>query len=179
VDPITVPFAPTSYKVVCGIPLLIFAALAFYWGSKNLGVCVRMLQGKLPLPEKSSPPFVVIGVVFWLAVLAAGVGTTAFFAALETTQPTVVSEEGIRVGAGPPRYQEKFIAWNEITRVTCWMPARENRVRSLGLFTRDTKVGLGNAGVMLDSILAMAKQKTPSGTVQPCKHVSMNHSWSY
>jgi len=69
VDPITVPFAPISYKVVCGIPLLIFAVLAFYWGSKNLAVCVWMLLGKLPLPAKSSPPFVVLGLVFWLVPL--------------------------------------------------------------------------------------------------------------
>jgi hypothetical protein len=34
--PISVPLASIAYKIVCGIPLLIFAALALYWDVKNL-----------------------------------------------------------------------------------------------------------------------------------------------
>ena len=33
--PISVPFAPTPYKIVAGVPLLIFGALALYWGGQE------------------------------------------------------------------------------------------------------------------------------------------------
>src|SRR5215470_11567935 len=97
--PISVPFAPTSYKIICGIPLLILAALALYWGAKNLRLCIGILQGKLPLPLGSSRRFAVVGIVFYLVVLAVGVRVTAFFVALETTRPTIISQDGILVGA--------------------------------------------------------------------------------
>jgi hypothetical protein len=120
--PISVPFAPTPYKIVAGVPLLIFGALALYWWAKNLRLCIRMLQGKLPLPPGSSPPFVGVGVVLYLVALAVGVGATFFFVAPETTRPTIISQDGILVGAGPPRYQQRLIPWDEITKVTCNLP---------------------------------------------------------
>jgi hypothetical protein len=103
---ISVPFAPASYKIVAGIPLLIFSALAFYWGAKNLRLCIGMLQGKVPLPPRSSPAFVVVGMVLSLVALAVGAGAALFFVALETTQPTIISQDGILVGAGPPHYRQ-------------------------------------------------------------------------
>lgn len=177
--PISVPFAPTSYKIVCGIPLLTLAALAFYWGTKNLRLCISMLQGRSPLPPRGSPPFVVLGVVFYLVVLAVGVGATVFFLALTTTQPTIVSQDGLLVGAGPPRYRQKFVPWNDITLVTCNLPPRENRVRLLTFYSRDTVIGLGDAGVTLEGVLKLATQQAPRGTVRPCEHRAMSNSWSY
>ena len=177
--PISVPFAPASYKIVCGIPLLIFAALALYWGAKNLRVCIRMLQGKLPLPPRSSAPFVLVGIAFSLVALAVGLGATVFFVALETTGPTIVSEDGILVGAAPPHYRQRFIPWDQITRVTCDLPPRENRIRSLQFYSQDSGVGLGSAGVALESVRAIAMIRAPGGTIQPCKHGALDHSWSY
>lgn len=178
-DPISVPFAPASYKVLAGIPLLILAVLALSWGTKNLRFCIRISQGRLPLPPGSSPPFVVVGIVFYLVVLAVGVGATGFFVALETTQPTIISQDGILVGAAPPRYQKRLIPWDEITKVTCNLPPRENRIRSLQFYSHDSEVDLGNAGLALDSVLAMAMKRSPRGTIRPCQHRSLNHSWSY
>jgi len=178
-DPITVPFAPTPYKIVAGVPLLILSVLAFYWGAKNLRLCVQILQGKLPLPPQSSLPFAVVGVFFYVLVLAVGVGTALFFVALETTQPTIVSQDGILVGAGPPRYRQRFISWHEITKVTCNLPPRENRIRILRFYSHDSPVELGNAGLALDGVLAIANQRAPRGTVLPCKHGAISSSRSY
>jgi hypothetical protein len=178
-DPISVPFAPTSYKIVAGLPLLIFAALAIFWGAKNLRVCIRMLQGKLPLPPRSSAPFVVVGIAFSLAALAVGLGATVFFVALETTGPTIVSGDGILVGAGPPHYRQRFIPWDQITKVTCNLPPRENRIRILRIYSQDSVVELGNAGVALESARAIAMIRAPRGTIRPCEHGALGHSWSY
>src|SRR5690242_5504570 len=54
-DPITVPFAPTPYKIVAGVPLLILSVLAFYWGAKNLRLCVQILQGKFTASASKQP----------------------------------------------------------------------------------------------------------------------------
>ncbi len=139
IDPISVPFAPTPYKIICGIPLLILAALALSWGSKNLRLCIRILQGKLPLPSGSSPPFAVIGIFFYLAVLAVGVGAAVFFVALETIRPTIVSQDGILVGAALPHYRQRLIPWDAITKVTCYLPPREIRIRSLCFYSQDSQ----------------------------------------
>jgi hypothetical protein len=162
-DPISVPFAPTPYKIVCGIPLLTFAALALSCGVKNLRLCIRMLKGKLPLPPGSSSPFVVVGIFFYIVVLAAGSGATVFFVALETTQPTIISQDGILVGAEPPHYRQRLIPWDEITKVTCNLPPRENRIRSLRFYSHDSQVELGNAGLALDGVLAIATTRAPRG----------------
>jgi hypothetical protein len=177
--PISVPVAPTAYKIVCGIPLLIFAALALYWGAKNLRLCIRMLLGRLPLPPRSSLPFVFLGIVFYLVVLAVGVGETYFFVSLETSRPTIISQNGIVVGAAPPRYRERFIPWGEITKVTCNLPPRDNRIRILRFYSPDSNVELGNAGADLESVLAIAMIRAPRGTIRPCEHGALDHSWSY
>jgi hypothetical protein len=176
---ISVPFAPTSYKIVAGIPLLIFSALAFYWGAKNLRLCIGMLQGKVPLPPRSSPAFVVVGMVLSLVALAVGAGAALFFVALETTQPTIISQDGILVGAGSPHYRQRFIPWDAITKVTCYLPPRNNQIRSLALYSHDSEVGLGNAGASLESVLAIAKTRAPRGALRPCVHRALDYSWSY
>ena len=112
--------------------------------------------------------------------LAVGMGATIFFVALETTQPTIVSQDGILVGAGPMLYRQKFLPWNQVTEVTCNMPPRENRVRSIRIYSNGSEVAaLGNAGVVLDTALAIAQRNAPKGAVQPCDHYALNHPWSY
>lgn len=177
-SPISV-FTPWIYKIIAGIPLLILAVLALYWGWKNPCLTLRMLQGEVPLPRGSSPPFVVVGVAFYLVVLVVGFGTSLFFLALETTQPTIISQDGITLGAGPPFYRQRFIAWSEVTKVTCNLPPRENRIRSITIYSHDASEELGNAGLALESVRAAILARAPKGTVQPCKHGALDHSWSY
>jgi hypothetical protein len=177
--PISVPSVPAIYKVIAGIPLLIFAVLALYWGWKNLGLTLRMLRGKAPLPRGSSLPFVVVGVAFYLVVLAVGLGATWFLLGLETAHPAIISQDGIAWVDGPPLYRQRFIPWREVTKVTCNLPPRENRIRTITIYSHDSRVGLGNAGVALDGVLATVAARAPHATVRPCEHGSLDHSWSY
>jgi hypothetical protein len=177
--PISVPFAPGIYKIVVGIPLLIFAVLALCWGWNNLRLTLRMLQGRAPLPRGSSTPFVVVGVAFYLVVLAVGFGAGYFLLALETTRPTIISQDGIVLGAGPPLYRQRLITWREVTKITCNLPPRENLVRRITIYSRDTRAELGDAGVALESVLTTVSTRVPMGTVRPCEHGSLDHSWSY
>jgi len=178
-QPIIVPFAPTSYKIVCGSALLIFAALAISWGGKNFLLCIRILQGKSPAPPGSSRKFAWLGLLIYVIVVLAGAGATAFFLALETTGPTVVSQDGILVAAGPPRFRQRFISWEQITKVTCNLPPRENRIRILRFYSQDSLVELGDAGLPLDGVLTIATKRAPLGTVRPCEHGHLDHSTSY
>jgi hypothetical protein len=52
--PISVPFAPTANKIVCGIPLLIFAALALYWGVKNLRLASGCCKANCRFPWEAA-----------------------------------------------------------------------------------------------------------------------------
>ena len=177
--PISVPSVPAIYKVIAGIPLLIFAVLALYWGWKNLGLTLRMLRGKAPLPHGSSPLFVVVGVAFYLVVLAVGLGATWFLLGLETAHPAIISQDGIAWVDGPPLYRQRFIPWREVTKVTCNLPPRENTVRTIAIYSSDSMVGLGNAGIALEGVLATVAARAPRATVRPCEHGSLDHSWSY
>ena len=178
-QPIIVPFAPASYKIVCGLALLIFAALALLWGAKNLLLCIRIMRGKLPLPAGSSLRFAGLGVVLYLIFVAAGAAAMVFFLALVTTGPTIVSQDGILVAARLPQFQSQFIPWNEITKVTCNLPPREDRIRILRFYSQGPTVELGDAGLPLNGVLAVATERAPRGTVQPCKHGHLDHSTSY
>jgi hypothetical protein len=178
-EPISVPFAPLPYKIVVGLPLLIVTALCLYWGTRNLLLCLRMLQGRAPLPTNSNSRFLAIGIVFHLVVVASGFGAALFFLALETTQPTIVSQNGILLGSGPLRYQQQLISWQEITEITCNASPRGNRVRSVAFHTANSRIALGNAGASLESVLALARTKLPPHTIRPCNHYSFDHSWSY
>jgi hypothetical protein len=178
-SPISVPFAPPIYRLVVGTPLLIFAGLALHWGWTNLRLCLRTLQGSIPLPRGSSPPLVMLGVALYLGVLAAGFGAGYFFLALETTQPTVLSQAGITLGVTPPLYRQRFIPWRDVTKVTCNLPPRDNRIRSVTIYSHESAVELGNAGVALESVVATVAARAPRGTVRPCEHGALDHSWSY
>jgi hypothetical protein len=162
-----------------GIPLAVFTFLAFKWGGTNLVLCIRILQGKLPFPPRSSQPFVYIGVVFYLLVIAIGSGSTYFLLALETIQPTVILDDGIKVGAQPLWFREKFIPWHSVSRVTCNIPPRGGPVRIVDLYSSDSEVQLGNAGANLEQVIEVVLAKAPSGTVEPCKEGALDHSWSY
>jgi hypothetical protein len=138
-----------------------------------------MLQRKLPFPLGSSNPYVVVGIVFYLVVLAVGVGASCFFVALETTRPTIISQDGIAVGAATTALSTKIHSLGEITRITCNLAPRENRIRRPQVYSDDSEVGLGSARVTLESVLAIATIRAPRDTIRPCEHGALEHWWSY
>jgi len=176
---ISVPFAPVLLKIFVGIPLIVFAFVALKWGGTNLALCLRILSGKLSFPTHSSRVFVYVGMVFYLLVIAIGSGCTYFFLALETTQPTVILDEGIQIGASPFRFRKQFVPWSSVTRVTCNIPPRGGAIRSIDLYSSDSEVQLGSAGANLEQVIAVALSKAPNGTVEPCNEGALDHSWSY
>jgi hypothetical protein len=98
---------------------------------------------------------------------------------LETTQPTIVSQNGILLGSGPLRYQQELIPWQQITEVTCNASPRENRIRAVAFHTANARIQLGNAGTSLEGVLALARTKLSAHTIRPCSHSYTNLSWSY
>jgi len=167
-SPIIVPNVPLTYKILAGIPLLICAFLALYCGWKNLGLSIRTLQGKVPLPAGSRPALAVVGAAFWFGALTAGLGATWFFLALETAQPTTISDDGIAWITGPPYYEQKFIRWHEVTKVTCGIPWFQNTVKRIKIYYSDSVVELGAAGMALEGVLATVRSRVPQTVVRPC-----------
>jgi len=124
--PINVPSVPAIYKVIAGIPLLIFAAIAIYHGWRGIILSLRMVQGDEALPRGSSRRFAVVGLAIWMVALVAGFGASWFFLALETAQPVIISQEGVSWVDGPLMYRHKFIPRSAVTKVTCNLPQRES-----------------------------------------------------
>ena len=176
---ISVPFAPALLKLCVGIPLAVFVFLTFRWGGANLILCLRILRGELPLPPHSSRVFVYVGIVFYLLVITIGSGCSYFLLALETTQPTVISDGGIQIGASPFRFREQLVPWRSVTRVTCNIAPRGGPIRIIDLYSGDLEVQLGNAGANLEQVMTIVLAKAPNGTVEPCKKGALDHSWSY
>ena len=175
---ITVPFAPALFKLA-GLPLLMVALAALYFGQLNLRRVMRMFQGHTPVPAGSNTIFVAIGAIFWLLVIAFGLWASFFCLAIETTQPTWVGQQGIVVGAGPPFYRTRQIAWQEVKAVTCNAPPPGDRIRTLTIFAGGSVIVLGDAGASLEAVRSIAAAWAPPGVIQPCKHGAFDHQWSY
>ncbi len=177
---IAIPFAPLWAKIICGIPLALVAFLGLRWGGRNVWFSLKIIRGIEP-PRSGSTKLAsgTLGLVFHCLVVVFALSTGYFLCALWTTQPTLVTESGVVIGARPPKYRARFIAWREISSVQCGMPPRSNVIRRLVVRSEDEAVDLGNAGVALEPVRALIAQHTPAGTVSPCQHEVYDHRWSY
>lgn len=175
-----IPWAPVWAQVICGVPLALITFFGLGWGGRNLRLSSKIIRGNAPPPAGSTN--VVsgsLGLAFYSLVVVLALGSGYFLCALLTTQPTLVTESGVLIGAHPPKYQTNFLAWREITSVECGMPPRSDAIRRLVLRSGDNKVELGNAGVALEPVRAFVAQHTGAGIVRPCKHEVYDHGWSY
>lgn len=174
---IAIPFAPLWAKIICGIPLGLVSVLGLCWGGKNFWLCLKITYGLAPRPSMRASG--ALGLVFYCLIVFFALGAGYFLCALVTTEPTIVTESGVVIGAGPPNYQARFIAWRNIRSVQCGMPPRSNVVRRLVVRSEGETVELGNAGVSLESVRAFIAQHAPAGTINPCRHEIYDHQWTY
>ena len=86
--------------------------------------------------------------------------------ALLTTQPYVITDDGVTVGERPPHYQERFVSWNQITRVACRYP---RRVAYLYLYTTQGRETLVNGAVPLEPVYDFLSEHLPKGEVERCR----------
>lgn len=174
---IAIPFAPLWAKIICGIPLSLISVLALSWGGRNFWLCLRIARGVAPSPPTRAAG--ALGIVFYSLIIFFALGAAYFLCALVTTEPTLVTDSGVVIGAGPPNYQARFIAWQNISSVQCGMPPRSNVIRRLVVRSGDETVELGNAGVRLEPVRAFIAQHAPAGTINPCRHETYDHPWTY
>lgn len=177
---IVIPWAPVWAQIICGIPLALIALFGLRWGGRNLWLSGRILCGSAPAPSGSTA-FISgsLGLIFHSLVIAAALGSAYFLCALVTSQPTLITDSGLVIGARPPKYQPRFLAWKEVTSVECGMPPRSNTIRRLVVRSTTNAVEFGNAGTALEPVREFIQQHTGVGTVRPCKHEVYDHSWSY
>src|SRR5215475_4192616 len=177
---IEIPWAPCWAQVICGIPLALLAFFGVRWGSRNLWLSGKILRGVAPPPPGSTGALSgTLGLVFHSLVIAVSLGSAYFLCALLTTQPTIVTETGVEIGARPPKYQTSFIPWQDVTSVECGMPPRSNKIQRLVVRSKDDAVELGSAGIALEPVRAFIAQHAGERTVRPCKHEIYNHRWTY
>jgi len=177
---IAIPWSPLWLQVICGIPLALLTFFGLRWGSRNLWLSFKIIRGVTPPPLRSTKVLSgTLGMIFYFIVVVVGLASGYFLCALLTTQPTVVTESGVIIGAHLPKYQARLIGWGEITSVECGMPARSNEIRRLIVRSKLEAVELGNAAVALEPVRVFIAQHTAPGTIRPCKHETYSHKWSY
>jgi hypothetical protein len=166
-----IPFAPLWAQIICGIPLAVVMFLGLRWGGRNLWRSLEIIRG-VAQPPSGSTRLVsgAVGLVFHCLVVVAALGAGYFLCALLTTKPTLLTESGVVVGAGPPTYQAGFIPWREVTSVECGMPRQRNVISRLVVRSNDERVELGSAGIELEPVRGFIAQHTRPGIVRPCKH---------
>lgn len=177
---VAIPWAPVWIQVICGIPLASVTFFGLRWGSRNLRLSVKILRGVAPPPSRSTKVLSgTLGMIFHLAVLVVALSSGYFLCVLLTTQPTVVAESGVIIGAHLPKFQARVMGWGEITGVECGMPPRSNEIRRLVVRSKTEAVELGSAAVALEPVRVFIAQHTAPETVRPCKHEIYDHGWSY
>lgn len=177
---IAIPWSPVWLQVICGIPLALLTFFGLRWGSTNLWLSFKIIRGVTAPPSRSTKVLSgTLGMIFHFVVVVVALSSGYFLCALLTTQPTVVAESGVIIGAHLPKYQARLIGWGKITSVECGMPARSNEIRRLIVRSKAEAVELGNAAVALEPVRVFIAQHTAPGTVRPCKHEIYDHRRSY
>jgi hypothetical protein len=165
----SVPFAVPSMQVVIGIPLAIAFIGGTRWGPKHLVTCIQIARGAKPRPPKiPSQSYVLAGTLIFAALTAFSLWCGFFLLALLTTRPTLVTEQGITAGGGPPYYQQRVIRWSSVVRVNCLL-SRSGGIAELDVYSsEEEKIGMRNAGVRLEDVRDFIAQHVPASTLRPC-----------
>ena len=123
------------------------------WGARKFFWCVQILRGVTPPPPKATRNGAVGGLVLHLIIITIGAAAGYFLLALLTTQPYVLTDNGLTVGARPPHYQERFVPWNQITLVRCHYGRYDvPGIADIYLYTTKGKERLTNGVVRLEPV---------------------------
>jgi len=173
----TIPFAPLWIRVGVSPVLFMLSGAGIWWGLRGVRLTVQ-LATKTGAPPPRRGVSVALGAVFYSAILAAALGSAYFAAALAASGPTVITADGIIVGATAPQFRSHFVRWQEIASVGCGLDSR-NGVRRLVVRTSSGKFELGNADTELEPVRQYIRQQTARTVVQPCEREIEGHRWSY
>ena len=99
-----------------------------------------------------------------------GVAAGYFLLGLLTTQPYVITDNGLTVGARPPHYQERFVPWNQINRVVCrYGENGPPGITFLFLYTTQGKETLANGVVPLEPVREVLRQHLSEEVMKRCQ----------
>jgi hypothetical protein len=167
---IVVPIIATWMKFIVTPVLGFVAILGMVWGARKFFWCVQILRGVAPLPPKATRSGAVGGLVLHLVIIASGAAAGYFLLALLTTQPYVLTDNGLTVGARPLHYQERFVPWSQITRVVC----RYGRydvpgIADIYLYTTHGKERLTNGVIPLEPVRDLPRQQLSDEVMKRCQ----------
>jgi hypothetical protein len=166
---IVVPIIATWMKFLVTPVLGFIAIFGMVWGARKFFWGVEILRGVCPLPPKATRRGACAGLAVHLVIVMIGVAAGYFLLALLTTQPYVITEDGITVGARPPHYREKFVPWNRISRVVCsYDPEGHPGVAHLYIYTQQGKATSSNDAVPLEPVYEFLRERLPEGEVERC-----------
>jgi len=158
-------------KVVMGIPLAIVFIAGTRWALTNLVNCVQIARGARPRPAMvPSQSYVLAGMLIFAAFTAFSLWCGFFLLALVTTKPTLLTEQGITAGGGPPYYQQRVIPWSDVVRVNCFLSSK-GRVQQLHVYSsEDERIDMGNADAQLEDVRSFIRQHVPASAITPCHY---------
>ena len=167
---IVVPIIATWMKFIV-TPVLGFVSIfGVVWGVRKFFWCAQILRGIAPPPPKKTRGGAVVVLAFCLFIITIGAAAGYFLLGLLTTQPYVITDNGLTVGARPPHYQERFVPWNQITRVVC----RYGRYDAPGiadiyLYTTQGMERLTNGVVRLEPVRDVLRQHLSDEVMKRCQ----------
>lgn len=167
---IVVPIIAPWMKFIVTPTLAFISVFAIVWGARKFFWCAQIVRGVCPPPPKATRSTAVVGLAIHLVIVTIGVAAGYFLLGLLTTDPFIISDDGLTIGAHPPHYQARFVPWSEMTRVVCaeeWH--RYPRTIYLYVYTRQGRATLSNAAVPLDGVQDFFALHLPKEVVRPCR----------
>ena len=166
---IVIPTATFWMKLIVTPPLAVISLFAVLWGTRNFFRCVQMLRGVRPLPPNGTQAGASAGLVFFSIIVAIGAGAGYMLLGVLTTQPYIITDKGLKVGARPLHYQARFVPWNQILRVTCYYPFEgPHQIARLYIYTTQGRESLPS-NVPLEPVYDFLSEHLPQGEMEPCK----------
>jgi hypothetical protein len=165
---IVVPIANVWMKSIA-VPILAFIGIgAIWWGSRKLVWCLQVIRGISPPPPNRTRKGAVGGAGLNPAIIFIGLAASYFALGILTTQPYVIEEKGITVGARPPRYQSELISWEQISRVDCFLDRNSRKISSLRVQSPFGRYTLANGATPLEPALQSIQAHLPGQIVSSC-----------
>jgi len=170
VTEIVVPIIATWMKFIVTPVLGFISIFGMVWGGRKFFWCVQILRGVAPPPPKATRGGAVGGLVLHLVIVTIGVAAGYFLLGLLTTQPYVLTDNGLTVGARPPHYQERFVPWNQITLVRChYGEYGRQGIGDIYIYTTQGRETLANGVVRLEPVRDFLRQHLSDEVMKRCQ----------
>lgn len=166
-QPISVPVADLTMKLIMGSLSAAFALVSLGFALRCLVIYIRVLIGLTPPKPGTKTIHLVLAPIAYLLLALPGVIAGAIFLGIMFTPPSVIAENGVTGGGGPVSHRQT-IGWDEVERVDCTL-SHSQKVTKIVVIAGDRRVNFSGTFNDLSYVRDAIWQRVPQDAIRPCR----------